>query len=111
MKLGIYGGMSTPVHLDTLLVAQAAVEELVDRLCPRRAIPVWAGASQLASDDFRLRLLRLALAGQLDCEVDGRRSAACGFPTRLKRCATSPKISPGAELFCLIGADNAAKIE
>jgi nicotinate-nucleotide adenylyltransferase len=112
MKLGIYGGSFDPVHLGHLLVAQAAVEELgLDRLffVPAAQSP-FKPASQPAPDDFRLRLLRLALAGKPDCEVDGQEIRRGGISYTIETLRHFAKNFPGAELFCLIGADNAAKL-
>ena len=72
MKLGIYGGSFDPVHLGHLLVAQAAVEELgLDKIffVPTAQSP-FKPDSQPAPDAVRLQLLRLALAGKTNCEID-----------------------------------------
>src|SRR5271169_4834636 len=72
MKLGIYGGSFDPVHFGHLLVAQAAVEELgLDRLffIPAAQSP-FKPDSKPAPAAVRLQLLRLALAGRTNCEID-----------------------------------------
>ena len=68
----LFGGAFDPVHLGHLLVAQAAIEELsLDRLF---FIPATQSPFKLenkpAPDAVRLQLLRLALAGKTNCEVD-----------------------------------------
>src|SRR5512142_2936395 len=71
-RLGLYGGSFDPVHLGHLLVAQAAREELrLDRLffIPAAQSP-FKPEQRPAPAEARLRLLRLALAGQSWCEVD-----------------------------------------
>ena len=65
MKLGLFGGSFDPVHLGHLLAAQAAREEAgLARVffIPAAQSPFKTGA-QPAPALQRLRLLRLALAG------------------------------------------------
>ncbi len=72
LKIGLLGGSFDPVHLGHLLVAQAAREELaLTRLCfiPAAQSP-FKPDRELAPAVDRLRLLRLALAGQNECEID-----------------------------------------
>src|SRR5512140_1257104 len=71
-RIGLFGGSFDPVHLGHLLVAQAAREELaLDRLffIPAAQSPFKPDARPSLAP-VRLRLLRLALAGQTSCEVD-----------------------------------------
>jgi nicotinate-nucleotide adenylyltransferase len=112
MKLGIYGGSFDPVHLGHLLVAQAAVEELgLDRLffIPVALSPFKAG-SKPTSAAVRLQLLRLALAGKTHCEVDDQEILRGGISYTVDTLRDYARRFPGAELFYLIGADNAAKL-
>ena len=112
MKLGIYGGSFDPVHLGHLLVAQAAIGELaLDRLffIPAAQSP-FKTEHKLAPDQFRLRLLRLALAGRTDCEVDEQEIKRGGVSYTIETLRTYAKKFPTAELFYLIGADNAARL-
>ena len=72
MKMGIYGGSSDPVHLGHLLVAQAAIEELgLDKLffIPAAQSP-FKPDSRPAPASLRQQMLRLALAGRTNCEID-----------------------------------------
>lgn len=74
MKLGLFGGSFDPVHLGHLLVARAAREEAaLERIffIPAAQSPFKAAATS-ASGPERLRLLRLALAGDTTAEVDER---------------------------------------
>jgi nicotinate-nucleotide adenylyltransferase len=112
MKLGIYGGSFDPVHLGHLLVARAAVEELgLDKLffVPAAQSP-FKPENKPAPDDFRLRLLRLALAGWPHCEVDDREIRRRGTSYTIDTLRDFAQKFPGAELFCLVGADNVAKL-
>ena len=112
MKLGIYGGSFDPVHLGHLLVAQAAMEELeLDRLffVPVAQSP-FKPEHNLAPAAVRLQLLRLALAGKTNCEVDDQEILRGGTSYTIETLRHYAKCFPRAELFYLIGADNAAKL-
>lgn len=112
MKLGIYGGSFNPVHLGHLLVAQAALEELaLDRLffIPAAQSP-FKPDSQPASAAARLQWLRLALAGQPRLEVDDQEIRRGGISYTVDTLRDYAARFPAAELFYLIGADNAAKL-
>jgi len=112
MKLGLFGGSFDPVHLGHLLVAQAAVEELgLDRLffIPAAQSP-FKPENKPAPDDVRLKLLRLALAGKTDCEIDEQEIRRGGISYTVDTLRDYAKRFCGAELFYLIGADNAAKL-
>jgi nicotinate-nucleotide adenylyltransferase len=112
MKLGIYGGSFDPVHLGHLLVAQAAVEELgLDKLffIPAAQSP-FKPEQQPAPDAVRLQLLRLALAGKTDCEIDEQEIKRGGTSYTIETLRDYAKRFPAAELFYLVGADNAAKL-
>jgi nicotinate-nucleotide adenylyltransferase len=112
MKLGIYGGSFDPVHLGHLLVAQAAMEELkLDRLffVPAAQSP-FKPEHNLAPAALRLQLLRLALAGKTNCEVDDQEIRRGGTSYTIETLRYYAKHFPGTELFYLIGADNAAKL-
>jgi nicotinate-nucleotide adenylyltransferase len=112
MKLGIFGGSFDPVHLGHLLVAQAAIEELgLDRLyfIPAAQSPFKPDAKP-APDAIRLQLLRLALAGKTNCEIDAQEIQRGGTSYTVDTLRDYAKRLAGAELFYLIGADNAAKL-
>ena len=112
MKLGIYGGSFDPVHLGHLLVAQAAIEELgLDRLffIPAAQSP-FKPNEKPAPDSIRLQLLRLALAGKTNCEIDEQEIRRGGISYTIETLRDYAKKIPGAKLFYLIGADNAAKL-
>ncbi|MDD5138660.1 MAG: nicotinate (nicotinamide) nucleotide adenylyltransferase [Verrucomicrobiales bacterium] len=113
MKFGLYGGSFDPVHLGHLLVAQAAVEELgLDRLffIPAAQSP-FKPENQPAPDAVRLQLLRLALAGRTNCEVDDQEIRRGGVSYTIETLRDYAKRFPGAQLFYLVGADNAAKLD
>ncbi|HXR48099.1 MAG TPA: nicotinate (nicotinamide) nucleotide adenylyltransferase [Candidatus Limnocylindrales bacterium] len=112
MKLGLFGGSFDPVHLGHLLVAQAAIEELgLDRLffIPAAQSP-FKPESKPAPAPVRLQLLRLALAGKTNCEIDDQEIQRGGVSYTIETLRDYAKRFPKAELFYLIGADNAAKL-
>ncbi len=112
LKIGIYGGSFDPVHTGHLLVAQAAVEELgLDRIffVPVAQSP-FKTENQITPAEIRLRLLRLALAGKPNCEIDGQEIQRGGVSYTINTLRDYAKRFPAAELFYLIGADNAAKL-
>ena len=112
MKIGIYGGSFDPVHLGHLLVARAAVEELgLDRLffVPATRSP-FKPEHQPAPAAARLQWLRLALAGRTNCEVDDQEIRRGGISYTVETLRDYRRRFPQAELYYLIGADNAAQL-
>ena len=112
MKLGSFGGSFDPVHLGHLLVAQAAVEELgLDKLffIPAAQSP-FKPENKPAPDAIRVQLLRLALAGKTNCEIDEQEIRRGGVSYTVDTLRDYAKKFSGAEMFYLIGADNAAKL-
>jgi nicotinate-nucleotide adenylyltransferase len=112
MKLGLYGGSFDPVHLGHLLVAQAALEELgLDKLffIPAAQSP-FKPENKPAPDAVRLQLLRLALAGKTNCEIDEQEIRRGGISYTVETLRDYAQRFPQAELFYLIGADNAPKL-
>src|SRR5688572_7549691 len=71
-RIGLFGGSFDPVHNGHLLVAMAGCEEIaLERVffIPAAQSP-FKPESRPAPPEIRLRLLRLALAGKTNCEVD-----------------------------------------
>jgi nicotinate-nucleotide adenylyltransferase len=112
MKLGLFGGSFDPVHLGHLLVAQAAMEELgLARLffIPAAQSP-FKPESRPAPATARLQLLRLALSGRPRCEVDEQEIQRGGVSYTVETLRAYRRRFQPAELFYLIGADNAAML-
>jgi nicotinate-nucleotide adenylyltransferase len=112
MKLGLFGGSFDPVHLGHLLVAQAAVEELgLDRLffIPAAQSP-FKTENKITPAEIRLQLLRLALAGKMNYEIDEQEIRRGGISYSIETLRDYAKRFPGAQLFYLIGADNISKL-
>ncbi len=111
-RLGLYGGSFDPVHLGHLLVAQAALEELrLDRLffIPAGRSP-FKPDTRPTPDAFRLRLLRLALAGNTRVTIDPQELVRGGVSYSIDTVRDYAARHPGAELFWLIGADHVAAL-
>ena len=112
LKIGLFGGSFDPVHLGHLLVAQAAIEELgLDRLffIPAAQSP-FKPENRPAPADARLQLLRLALAGKTNCEIDDQEIQRGGISYTVDTLRDYAKKFSGAELFYLVGADNVPKL-
>jgi nicotinate-nucleotide adenylyltransferase len=112
LKIGLFGGSFDPVHLGHLLVAQAAIEELgLDRLyfIPAAQSP-FKPESKPAPANARLQLLRLALAGRTNCEIDEQEVRRGGVSYTVDTLRDYAKRFPGMELFYLIGTDHVAKL-
>lgn len=110
MKIGLLGGSFDPVHAGHLLAARAAREEL--GLARMFFIP--AAQSPFKPDTppapERLRLLRLALAGETACEVDDLEIRRGGVSYTIETLRHYAEKFAGAELFYLLGADQAAQL-
>ena len=99
MKIGLFGGSFDPVHCGHLLVAQAAMEELdLDRIVfiPAAQSPFKAG-SQPTAASVRLRLLRLALAGRPEFQVEPLELHRGGISYTIDTVDTLVRQFPGAD--------------
>lgn len=111
-RIGLFGGSFDPVHLGHLLVAQAACEELgLDRLffIPAARSP-FKPEREPTPAPLRLQMLRLALAGKTDCEIDEQEVRRGGVSYTIDTVRDYARRFPGAQLFCLIGADHVAQL-
>ncbi|HOC55500.1 MAG TPA: nicotinate (nicotinamide) nucleotide adenylyltransferase [Verrucomicrobiota bacterium] len=111
-RIGLFGGSFDPVHLGHLLVAQAAREELnLDRLffIPAAQSPFKPDAQPTPAPE-RLRLLRLALAGQTGCEIDDQEIQRGSVSYTIDTVRDYARRFPGAQLFWLVGADHLAQL-
>jgi nicotinate-nucleotide adenylyltransferase len=112
MKIGLLGGSFDPVHLGHLLLARAAREELgLDKVCfiPAAQSPFKPGTPPAPAAE-RLRLLRLALAGETECEIDDLEIRRGGVSFTVDTLRHYAEKFPGAELFYLVGADQTAQL-
>jgi nicotinate-nucleotide adenylyltransferase len=107
-RLGLFGGSFDPVHRGHLLVAQAAFEELaLSRLffIPAAQSPFKPDANPAPVNE-RLRLLRLALAGQTRYDIDEQETKRGGISYTIDTVRDYARRFPEAQLFYLIGADH-----
>ena len=107
-SIGIFGGSFDPVHNGHLLVARAALEELsLDRLfiVPAAQSPFKPGQKPAAAD-VRLRLLRLAFAGESRCKLDTQELDRDGVSYSIDTLDEYANRYPEAKLHYLIGADH-----
>jgi nicotinate-nucleotide adenylyltransferase len=112
MKIGLFGGSFDPVHLGHLLAAQAAREEAgLSRVyfIPAAQSP-FKPATQPAPAAERLKLLRLALAGDEGAEIDDQEIRRGGVSYTIDTLRAYAGRFPGAELFYLIGGDQPAQL-
>jgi nicotinate-nucleotide adenylyltransferase len=107
-RVGLFGGSFDPVHWGHLLVAHAALEEAdLDRIffIPAAQSPFKPAVSPLPAAQ-RLRLLRLALAGQPQFTVDDQEAVRGGISYTIDTVRQYASRFPTAQLFYLIGADH-----
>jgi nicotinate-nucleotide adenylyltransferase len=107
-RIGLYGGSFDPIHTGHVLVGQAALEELqLERLyfIPAARSP-FKPEQQPAPCELRLAMIRLALAGRTDCEVDDVEIQRGGTSFTVDTVRYFAQRFPGAKLFYLVGADN-----
>lgn len=107
-RIALFGGSFDPVHCGHLLVAQAAREELgLSRLffIPAAQSP-FKPQSAPAPAATRLQLLRLALAGHSDYEVDEQELRRGGVSFTIDTVRDYARRFPETRISYLIGADH-----
>jgi len=107
-RIGLFGGSFDPIHTGHLLLAQAAIEEIgLTRLCFILAAqsPFKVGQN-FAPAAARLQMLRLALVGRTNCEVDEQEINRGGVSFAIDTMRDYARRFPQAELSYLIGADH-----
>jgi len=111
-RIGLYGGSFDPVHLGHLLVAQAAREELnLDKIffIPAAQSPFKPDAKPTPAAE-RLKMLRLALAGNPRAEVDDQEIKRGGVSYTIDTVRDYAHRFPNTKLFYLIGADHVLQL-
>ena len=111
-RIGLFGGSFDPIHTGHLLLGQAAIEELnLTRLCFILAAqsPFKMGQN-FAPAEARLQMLRLALVGKINCEVDEQEISRGGVSFAIDTVRDYARRYPRAELFYLIGADHVVNL-
>ncbi|HYZ73588.1 MAG TPA: nicotinate-nucleotide adenylyltransferase [Chthoniobacterales bacterium] len=112
MRTGIYGGTFNPVHHGHLILARQALEEFkLDRLVfvPAAESPFKIQNHSAPAGD-RLAMLRLAIAGEDRFSVDPLEIERGGISYSIDTVKMFRNRDPGAELFFLVGEDNADRL-
>jgi nicotinate-nucleotide adenylyltransferase len=112
MRIGIYGGTFNPVHHGHLILARQALEEFkLDRLVfvPAAESPFKIQNHSAPAGD-RLAMLRLATAGEDRFSVDPLEIERGGISYSIDTVKLFRNRDPGAELFFLVGEDNADRL-
>ena len=112
MRIGIYGGTFDPVHHGHLILARQALEEFkLDRLVfvPAAESPFKIHNHTAPAAD-RLAMLRLATADEDHFTVDPLEVERGGVSYSIDTVKTFRSRDPGAELFFLVGEDNAYRL-
>jgi nicotinate-nucleotide adenylyltransferase len=105
----MFGGAFDPPHNAHVALAEAAVGQLkLDRLHVLPTGDAWHKARTLTPAAHRLEMTRLAFAGLARAHVDDRELRRSGPTYSIDTLRELQAEHPGAELFLLMGADQAA---
>ena len=110
MRTGILGGTFDPIHIAHLHAGESALHQAeLDRVLFIPAGDPWQKADRdLSSASTRLEMTRLAVTGVAGFEVDDREIQRDGPTYTVDTLASFPD---DEELFLILGADAAARIE
>ena len=112
MRIGIYGGTFNPVHHGHLILARQASEEFnLDRLVfvPAAESPFKIQNHTAPAGD-RLAMIKLAIAGEDRFSADPLEIERGGISYSIDTVKMFRNRNPGAELFFLVGEDNADRL-
>jgi nicotinate-nucleotide adenylyltransferase len=112
MRIGIYGGTFNPVHHGHLILARQALEEFkLDQLIfvPAAESPFKIQNHTAPADD-RVAMLQLAIAGEDRFSVDPLEIERGGVSYSIDTVKIFRSRDPKAELFFLVGEDNADRL-
>ena len=112
MRLGVFGGSFDPVHIGHFWIAEAALETLgldVIHWVPAATSPLKRGGP-VASEDDRLEMLRLAIAGSERHLVDDREIRRGEISYTVDTVTEFQREFPEAEVVFIIGSDSLASI-
>jgi nicotinate-nucleotide adenylyltransferase len=110
-RVGMFGGAFDPPHVAHVALACAAVEQL--RLDELRIVPTgnaWHKAAQLSPAADRLAMARIAFADVPRAIVDERELRRAGPTYTVDTLRELQREQPGAELFLVMGEDQAAAL-
>jgi nicotinate-nucleotide adenylyltransferase len=107
-RIGVFGGAFDPPHQAHLALATTAMAQL--QLDELRVLPTgqaWHKARDLSPAEHRLAMVRLAFADLPGVVVDDRETRRAGPSYTVDSLREIQAEQPGAELFLLIGEDQA----
>ncbi|HWI80636.1 nicotinate (nicotinamide) nucleotide adenylyltransferase [Ramlibacter sp.] len=110
-RVGVFGGAFDPPHLAHAAVARAAVDQL--RLDELRILPTgnaWHKATELSPPEHRLAMTRIAFTGVPRAVIDERELHRRGPTYTVDTLRELHAEQPDAELFLLMGEDQAAAL-
>jgi nicotinate-nucleotide adenylyltransferase len=111
-KIAIYGGTFDPVHQAHLILAREAIETLdLDKviLVPAAISPL-KKAAPVASGEVRLAMLRAAIKGEPEFEVDECELLRPPPSYTIDTVEEIRRRECDASIFCLIGEDNVEQL-
>ena len=110
-RIGIFGSAFDPPHNAHVALVKAALEQLaLDRLLIFPTGQAWHKARVLSEPAHRLAMARLAFEGMDRVEVDAREMQRAGPTYTVDTLTEVQAESPGAQLFLIIGGDQAAAL-
>jgi nicotinate-nucleotide adenylyltransferase len=107
LRLGIFGGSFDPIHMGHLLLAEVCRDSLkLDRVRFLIAnVSPLKTDRQVASNKDRTEMVKLAIGGNPDFELDTREMDRGGISYTIDSVRAIASENPEAELFLLMGAD------
>ena len=109
LRIGLFGGAFDPPHDAHLALARAAIDQLaLDRLHVLPTGDAWHKSRPLSPGADRLAMCRLAFADLPRVRVDDRELRRDGATYTIDTLAELHAEEPAAQLFLVIGADQAA---
>ncbi len=110
-RIGMFGGAFDPPHRAHVALAQAAVSQLgLDCLHVFPTGHAWHKTRTLSPAEDRLAMVRAAFAGEQHITVDDREMRRPGPTYTADTLNELAAENPGAALFLVMGADQAARL-
>jgi nicotinate-nucleotide adenylyltransferase len=108
LKIAIFGSAFNPVHSGHLLIAHNAAKSLqLDKvLFVPCALPPHKPADELVSDEHRIEMIRLAIAGEPKFELLTYELDRGGISYSIETVRHVRSLFPDSEIFFIIGSDN-----
>lgn len=111
-RIGVFGGAFDPPHKAHVALARAAIEQLaLDVVHVLPTGQAWHKARPLSPAPERLAMTRLAFEGQPRVLVDPRELERAGPTYTVDTLHELAGENPGAELYLLLGADQAGALD